>query len=103
MTVAVDVDELKQALARMETINQSTDVLAKEFQYFIINHEQLVANRQDSLKKIFGFLGVDESEAEKIEPGTARQNPEKISVLVENYDEVRSALKNTRYERFLED
>jgi LPS sulfotransferase NodH len=101
VTIKLDIDDLIRSIHRMETINMSIDALANEFQNVMVDYEQLVADRTPAMRRIFEFIGVSATEAEHIKSGTARQNPDKLIDLIQNYDEVYEALENTPYEWFL--
>ncbi len=103
VTVMVDIDDLHRAFSRMEAKNRGSDALANEFQNIMVDYEQLVSNRDGIMRNIFEFLGVGEDEAAIVAPRTAKQNPEKLDMLIENYDEVRAALMGSQYEWFLEE
>jgi hypothetical protein len=103
ITIQLDLDDLKRSINCLESIDCQIDSLAQEFQYLNVSHEQIVSNRKSSLRNIFEFLGVDIDQTEKIEPRTVKQNPGKLNMLIENYDEVREALAGSQYERFLEE
>ena len=103
VTIPVDLDDLKRSINCLESIDCQIDTLAEEFQYLKVSHEQIVSNRMSSLRNIFEFLGVDRDKAEKIEPRTVKQNPGKLNMLIENYEEVREVLVGSQYEWFLEE
>lgn len=97
MSIKLDINDLMRNIHRMETINTSIDALANEFQNIMVDYEQLVADRTNVMTGVFEFLGVSQTDAEKIKAGTARQNPDKLNDLIQNYEEVYGALKNTPY------
>ena len=55
------------------------------------------------MKTIFQFLGISEFDATELKAKTVKQNPHKLATLIENYDEVFSALQGTQHECFLEE
>ena len=103
ITIPVDLHDLKRSINCLETIDCQIDTLAEEFQYLRVSYEQIVSNSKSSLRNIFEFLGVDVDQTEKIEPRTVKQNPGKLNMLIENYDEVREALVGSQYEWLLEE
>ena len=103
VNITVDVNDLKRSLNCLESIDCQIDTLAEEFQFLRISHEQIIANRKNTLRGVFKFLGVDTDEAENIEPTTVKQNPGKFNKLIKNYDEVRKALMGSQYEWLLDE
>jgi hypothetical protein len=97
MSIELDINDLIRSIHRMETINTSVDALANEFQNIMVDYEQVVADRTNVMMGIFQFLGVNPTDAEKIKAGTARQNPDKLNDLIQNYEEVYEALEDTPY------
>ena len=103
VSVEVDVNDLLHAVARMETVNRLIETLTAEFWGIGVKYEALLLHRERVLKKIFQFLGVNESQAVRVQPTTVKQNPARLDEIIDNYEEVRSALLGTAYERFLEE
>jgi len=101
ISIKVDTNDLIQAFYRMETWDRTIDSIAQEFRNLMVDYESLISNRENIMRSVYSFLSVNENEAEYIKPKSARQNPSDISELIENYDEVYSALQNTQYEYFL--
>lgn len=63
-----------------------------------IYYEDLIKNTKKVLKDVQKFLGVP---VEKLSSNLVKQNPYKISEMVENYDELEETLKGTKYEWML--
>ena len=103
VSVKIDVGDLKRVIARMDTIYRLIDTLTVEFQGIQVSYEALFSNRESVMGTLFKFLGIKEFETDGLEPRTVKQNPERLDELIENYDEVCSALHNTQYEWFLEE
>ena len=101
--VKISIEDLLHYLSRMMIIKTSTDSLANEYQHLMVDYEKLVSNRESTLKNIFRFIGVDENKAEHIKPKTVKQNPGKLNMLIENYDEIREALAGSNFEWMLEE
>ena len=102
LSVKLDVSDLKREMARMDTIYRLIDTLTVEFRGIQVSYEQLSADREGVMRTLFQFLGIKEFEADTLKAKTAKQNPASLEELIENYDEVRAALHNTKYEWFLE-
>ncbi len=103
LTVKIDTNELLQVFISMENKNIVIDSLAQEFDNIMLNYEEMVCNQERVIKSVYRFLSVDENEANHIKPRTAKQNSSDLTILIENYDEVYSALKETKYECFFKD
>ena len=102
-SITVDVSDLLRSIERMETIYRLIDTLTVEFRGIQINYEELSSNRDSVMREIFHFLEVQEFEVGALKAKTVKQNPQRLNQLIENYDEVCSALRNTRYEWCLEE
>ena len=103
VSVKVDVSDLKRVIARMDTVYRLIDTLTVEFQGIQVSYEELSSNRESVMRTISRFLGIKEFEADTLKARTVKQNPARLEELIENYDEVCSALHNTQHEWFLED
>ena len=57
VAIRVDVVDLKRSINCLESIDCQIDTLAEEFQFIRVSHEQIVSNRESSLRSIFEFLG----------------------------------------------
>ncbi len=62
-------------------------------------YEDLLSNRRETLNRVQAFLGV---ERRRLAPTTRRQNPEPMRELIENYDELYEAFRDTPREAFFE-
>jgi hypothetical protein len=62
-------------------------------------YEELVADRESVFDDVQSFLGV---ERRALTVTLERQNTEPLNALIANYGELASALRNTRWERFLD-
>ena len=82
-------------------LDKNIDSLAIEYPHISLYYEDFARNPSRILAAVFEFIGVDSAIAESLEPDTARQNPETIAQLVENYGDVCAALRGTQYEWFL--
>ena len=103
VSVKVDVGDLKRVIARMDTVYRLIDTLTVEFQGIQVSYEELSSSRENVMRTLSQFLGIKEFEADTLKAGTVKQNPARLEELIENYDEVCSALHNTQHEWFLED
>lgn len=101
--INIDLNDLKRSLARTEAIYKLIDTLTVEFRGVQVSYEELSSDRANAMKSMFQFLGIKEFDSETLTAKTVKQNPEKLDMLIENYDEVYSALRNTKYEWCLEE
>ena len=62
-------------------------------------YEDLLRHRKDVLNRVQSFLGL---QPRQLAVTMRRQNPEPLSGLVENYDELHAALKDTPYAAFFD-
>ena len=97
----VTLDPLK-LWKRLEEIEEGETTTRARFcdrQMLEIVYEELVRSPHQAFEAISAYLGV-----EGVDPGKIRlkrQNPERLAHLIVNYDEVRSALENTRFAEYL--
>ena len=103
LSIKVDVSDLLREISRMETLYRLIETLTVEFRGIQISYEELSSNRDSVMREIFQFLGIKEFEVEALKAKTVQQNPERLNQIIENYDDVYSALRNTRYEWCLEE
>ncbi len=101
--VEVDLEHFRRNIKRMETIYQLIDTLTIEFRGIQVSYEELSSNGDSIMKTLLEFLGVEEVNVDAMKSKTAQQNPERLSELIANYEEVASALSNTQYGWFLEE
>jgi LPS sulfotransferase NodH len=89
-------------MKRLEQIEEGEEAIRVRFcdrQMLEITYEELVRSPDEVFGSIGAYLGVD-----GIDPGKIRlkkQNPEPLSELIMNYDEIESVLKNTRFTEYL--
>ncbi|MCU0694120.1 MAG: sulfotransferase [Polyangiaceae bacterium] len=104
VTLKVEIDDLLARLSRMEVINQRINSLVNEFDHIMVDYERLVADKGAVMQAVFGFLGVGGGDrSHDVQAKTVRQNPDRLSDLIENYDEVCTALQATPWRRFIEE
>lgn len=99
----VTLDPLK-LFSRLEQIEEGEATTRARFcdrQVLEVVYEELVRSPQEIFEAVGAYLGVH-----GIDPGQIRlkrQNPESMAQLIINYDEVKSALENTRFAEYLGD
>jgi LPS sulfotransferase NodH len=97
----VTLDPLK-LLRRLEQIEEGEGATRIRFcdrPILEIVYEDLVQSPREVFAAVSAYLGVDGIDPDKIR--LRRQNPEPLAQLIVNYDEVESALKNTRFAEYL--
>ena len=99
----VTLDPLK-LLKQLEEIEEGEAATRARFcdrQMLEFVYEELVQSPHQAFEAISTYLGVDGIDPGKIR--LKRQNPERLAQLIVNYDEVKSALENTRFAEYLGD
>ena len=97
--ISMETKRLKEKLDAMsKQIDQYRSRLS-HLQYIELTYEDLVANQAYELKRLLEFLEME------VVPGLSsdlvKVNPDNVSEVIENYDEVVRALTGTKYEQFL--
>ena len=75
-------------------IEEEQDKSYERHPLMTVAYEELVQNPEETLGRVLGFLGV---EPRPLAPTTRHQNPQPLSKLIENYDEIREAFRHTEY------
>jgi LPS sulfotransferase NodH len=94
--------EPSKLIKRLEQIEEGEAAARSRFrdrQVLEVVFEELVSSPQPVFESVGAYLGV-----EGIDPGRIRlrrQNPETLQQLIINYEEVETALRNTRFEEYL--
>ena len=74
--------------------------LVEHSTYLEVAYEDLVAQRERESQRLLSFLGVHAETA--LETDLVKINPDKISLIVSNYDELCSGLRGTEFETMLD-
>jgi LPS sulfotransferase NodH len=101
--IKVDISDLERVLARMDTVYRLINDITVEFDGIQISYEELISDRETVMRTISQFLGIQPFEKGMLKAKTVKQNPAALEELIENYDEVCSALRDTQYEWFLKE
>lgn len=98
--VTFDVETLKIRFNRTKEWEAKGDEMFKNHPLLHVCYEDMVRDPEGIFAKITDFLDIP-----YIQPETnlKRQNPESMKVLLKNYDELKSAFNNTKWESFFED
>ena len=98
----ITLDPVK-LIGRLEQIEEGEAATRSRFcdrQVLEIVYEDLVRSPNEVFASVGAYLGVDGIDPEKIR--LRRQNPEQLQQLIVNYDEIESALNDTRYAEYLD-
>lgn len=90
-SVHVDTAELLMSIRNSEDHFARFETLSTGISRIDLWYEDLVADLDGQLRRVAGFLGAGEPDNES-PPRLVRQNPEPLSTLITNYDEVESLL-----------
>lgn len=98
--VEFTVDELEKGFKQTRYWEYAGDRMFSDHQILDVYYENLVKNPQDEFEKITDLLGLPKSH-----PTThfRKQNPEKLSELIINYEELKTAFEGSEWESFFED
>lgn len=97
--ITVDPQNLLKRLERIEQGEALTRVRFSDRPMLEVRYEDLVQSPYKVFESVSGYLGVDGIDPGKIR--LKRQNPEPLSELIVNCDEIESVLKNTRFAEYL--
>jgi LPS sulfotransferase NodH len=103
VSIEIDISDLSRFIDRIETIYHLIDSLTVEFRGIQISYEELSSNRESVMIEVLQFLGIEELEVQALKAKTAKQNPERLEQVIQNYDEVCSFINKTRYKWCLEE
>lgn len=92
--VEINFDEFLDRLNIIEQYENETRSKFKDHSFLEISYEQLVNNKKDTMKSVFGLLDIEESE---IKSNYKKQNKEKVSDLILNYSEFMKKLEKSKY------
>lgn len=97
--VTITLDELFKFSVGTHLTGKQFDKLFREHQVLPVFYEDLVDNREPAFAQVQSFLGV---EPESLAVTLRRQNPEPLSELLGNYDELYAELKDSPVAWFME-
>lgn len=99
--VTLDALKLIQRLEQIEQSEYATRARFSDRQILEIVYEDLVRSPSQVFGSVGAYLGVGGIDPDKIR--LKRQNPESLMQLIVNYDEIATALKNSRFAEYLHD
>ena len=97
--VSVDTDRLLRYCFGISATQDKLRNIFSKNPYLEITYEDFFADNSLVPDKIADFLGVTKNKWHS--PPLKKMNPENVKEIIENYDEVASALKGTAFEKFL--
>lgn len=97
--VTLDPVKLRKRLEQIEEGEVATRARFCDRQVLEVVYEELVKSPPEVFDSVSAYLGVDGIDPGKIR--LKRQNPESLTQLIINYDEVKSALEKTRFAEYL--
>ena len=98
--IHIDPQELLTELNKRVALIEEQRQLFSDCHCHEVFYEDFVADRTKESVRMLRFLGVDESR--ELTTDLLKINPESLSDLVENYEEICAALKGTQHEKYLD-
>lgn len=98
--VMLDPLKIVRRLEKIESGEAATRARFQDRQMLEVVYEELVRSPKEVFFSVEEYLGVDGINPDKIR--LKRQNPESLRQLIINYDEVETALKDTRFAEYLD-
>jgi len=97
--VTVSAEELFDFAVRTVMVAEKHDELFGEHPKLTVSYEDMVDRRQEVFSQVQSFLGVEPT---PLTVTLRRQNPEPLRALIENYDELYEAFKDTSAAAFFD-
>lgn len=92
--VEINFDEFLDRLNKIEQYEKEARSKFKNHSFLEISYEQLVNDKEDTMKRVFDLLDLEERE---LKSNYKKQNKEKVSDLILNYDEFIGKLKKSKF------
>lgn len=91
-----------QAFAEYQKYEQETDAIIKQFTVpvFETDYDSLVAEPEKTMYAVQNFLGVSQQAPHSL---LVRQNAEPLTMLIANYNDLKTSFSGTKFEFFFED
>jgi LPS sulfotransferase NodH len=99
-TITLDIEEWKFQMRRTQALRNEVLSHFADHDILHVTYTDLATDWGPTVQRIQSFLGV---RVTSISQQTRKQNPEPLSKLIENYDQVRAALQGTEQEWMLDD
>ncbi len=96
----LDFDEAKRRFSKIQSWESEANKSFRNHDMIHVTYEQLAAEPQPTLNDIQKFLGV---EPRNLSSFHTKQNPERLSVLIENYSELKAKFADTSWIKYFDD
>jgi LPS sulfotransferase NodH len=97
LTVHLSQGELEKGFTQTRGWEQWGEQLFREHAMHAVTYEELVEDRDETMERLFEFLGVEGWSTETV---LEKQNTQRLSELIENYDDLCHAFQNTPWSGF---
>lgn len=99
LPVYLDPEECCRYFQKLSNSAAEADAAFSEHPKININYEDLIEKQQDTLQRIFAFLKVPHK---SVTTRMKKQNPASPRETVDNYEQLKSYFRNTRWDAFFE-
>lgn len=99
ITIQLSPRKLKRRLTGLMKRIEKYRAMFKGRRYCEVSYESFVVNRETETKRILDFLQIDQ--VVPLTTNLVKQNPDSLEDILENYEEIAQALKDTIFERYL--
>jgi LPS sulfotransferase NodH len=97
--IHMDPEECCRYFEKLSNSAAEADTAFAEHPKINVIHEDLIENQQDTMQRIFAFLGVP---YQSVATRMKKQNPASPRETVDNYEQLKSYFRNTRWDVFFE-
>jgi len=97
--IEIDFNDFHTRISKIYAFENETRENFKNHSFVEVSYEDLVYERENTMSKIFNFLGVKTS---NFKTSYKKQNSEALSDLITNFDDFQALLKKSEYSNFLE-
>lgn len=98
--IPIDFQECQAYFSKLENYESQHRTIFKDHQYLEVTYEELVAQKDSELKKIFDFLEVSNEEVKSV---LRKQNNTSLNESIVNYEEVKNQFTSTPWLQYFED
>ena len=98
--VYLDYDFLNNSFANIKKWEEETEKMFDPANICNIYYEELTSKYAETVTSLFDFLGVNRIPVEQIKSRHKKQNPEPLSQLIQNFDELKLKFANTPWEDY---
>jgi len=97
--IKIDFDSFYTRVKDIEKYENETRIKYKKHNFIELSYEELVNDKDNTMKGIFNFLQVKEN---KFKSSLRKQNKESVKDLITNYDEFANKVKKTEFAYLLD-